>query len=434
LDYVSFKTNDNYEGGFLRIAYFVWEFLPRIIGGLGTYASEITREFVKKGHDVSLFTLNDAELKTREIMSGIEVHRPILLDMSEVFPDMVLDDIRRWGTVGLEFFSNVFLYNILSASKFINQLVVKEEHIFDIIVAHDWLSSIAAIISKKRLNLPFVFHIHSTEQGRSLGNGSKTIIELERKAFSKAETVITVSNAMKEELVSHGYPEEKIRVVWNGVDPLRYDPSKVSLTKIRAIRSQYGVEDEEKMIMCIARLTSVKGVDKLILAMSHVVRKHPKAKLVLIGLGGMENHLISLTESTGLKENVKFNFSFLREDERIAHYAAADIVVVPSLYEPFGIVALEAMAMEKPVVVGARGISGLREIVISYGSEQNGFHVNAYDPADIAWGINSILEEPEKIRYLGIKGRQRVLKEFTWEKAAEKTLKIYEEVASKVKS
>jgi glycogen(starch) synthase len=417
----------------LKIAYFVWEFPPRIIGGLGTYASEITREFLKKGHDVSLFTLNDADMKTREIISGIEVHRPILLDTSEVFPDIVVEDVRKWGTVGIYFFSEVFLYNILSASKLINQLILMNGDKFDLIVVHDWLSSIAGVISKKRLNLPLVFHVHSTEQGRSLGNGSQTIIELERKAFNRADVVVTVSNAMKEELISHGYSGEKIRVAWNGVDPSKYDPSKVPLEKIQVIRNQYGVNSDEKLILCLARLTPMKGVDKLILAMSHVVHKYPKAKLVLVGEGGMANHLINLTEVTGLKDNVKLNFTFLPEEERIAHYAAADIAVIPSLYEPFGIVALEAMAMEKPVVVGARGISGLREIVTPYGSEQNGFHVNAYDPADIAWGINSIIEEPEKSKNLGVKARQKVLKEFTWERAAEKTLKIYEEVISKAR-
>ncbi|MEM3737578.1 MAG: glycosyltransferase family 4 protein [Candidatus Bathyarchaeia archaeon] len=418
----------------MKIACFVCEFPPRIVGGLGTYAAEITREFIKKGHDVSVFTVNDGTLKTREIIGGIEVHRPLLVNMSKVLPDLIVDDVRRWGTVGMQFFSEIFVCNILSASKFVNQLVLHDKEAFKIIAIHDWLSSIAGILSKEMLRLPLVFHVHSTEEGRSLGDGSKTIIELERKAAAHANAIITVSYAMRDELISLGYPAEKIHVVWNGVDPAKYNPSNVSPETVQALRRQYGVDDKEKLILCLARLTRVKGVDKMVLAMPHILQKHPEAKLVLVGKGDMENYLVDLIGSLKLRDKVQFNRSFLPEHERIAHYAAADVVVFPSLYEPFGIVALEAMSMEKPVVVGARGICGFREIVVPHGPEQNGFHVNAYDPADIAWGVNSILDDPGRSKILGVNGRQRVLKEFTWERAADRTLKIYEQIISEAKS
>jgi len=125
---------------------------------------------------------------------------------------------------------------------------------------------------------------------------------------------------------------------------------------------------------------------------------------------------------------VKFRFEFIPEEERILHYAACDVAVFPSLYEPFGIVVLEAMSMAKPVVVGGAGVSGMREIVIACGEEQCGYHINPADPTDIAWGINSTLESREKMKWLGQNGRRRVLNEFTWEKIAEKTLALYEQV------
>jgi glycosyltransferase involved in cell wall biosynthesis len=103
--------------------------------------------------------------------------------------------------------------------------------------------------------------------------------------------------------------------------------------------------------------------------------------------------------------------------------------VFPSTYEPFGIVSLEAMAMEKPIVVGARGVVGFKEQVISTGTDQTGVHVNAEDPADIAWGLKEILRNPEKARNWGENGRKRVLELFTWNKVAEETLKIYSSVA-----
>ncbi|MEM3774226.1 MAG: glycosyltransferase family 4 protein, partial [Candidatus Bathyarchaeia archaeon] len=114
------------------------------------------------------------------------------------------------------------------------------------------------------------------------------------------------------------------------------------------------------------------------------------------------------------------------EEERILHYAAADVCVFPSVYEPFGIVSLEAMAMAKPVVVGARGVVGFREQVVSSGPEQNGIHVNGEDPADIAWGIKETLKDPQNAKTWGENGRKRVLQYFTWRKTAEQTLGIYQ--------
>ncbi|RLF50197.1 MAG: glycosyltransferase family 1 protein, partial [Thermoplasmata archaeon] len=122
---------------------------------------------------------------------------------------------------------------------------------------------------------------------------------------------------------------------------------------------------------------------------------------------------------------------FVSEDERIRHYAAADLVVLPSLYEPFGIVCTEAMAMEKPVVVGARGTSGMREQVIPSGEEQCGIHINPYDPNDIAWGVKEILGREDCGAWMGKNGRKRVLKYFRWDQVAERILRIYKEVISR---
>ncbi len=414
----------------MDIAYFVWEYPPRLVGGLGTYATEITRQFVKMGHNVSVFTLNPGNLKTRELIAGVEVHRPLLVDLSDIIFDVVAEDIKRWGP-GIKFFADIFLYNLLSASKLVNDLVKGERRSFDIISAHDWLSVISGIVSKKELNIPMVFHIHSTEQGRTMGNGSKVVMELEKKGGLHADAIITVSNSMKKELTELGYPAEKIRVVWNGVDANKYDPSRVSEERIREIRAKYGIGDDDFMIFFIGRLARVKGVDKLIQAMPYVLEKHPSAKLVIVGLGDLKNKLVKQAKVLGIADKVKFRFEFISEDERIAHYAACDVAVFPSLYEPFGIVALEAMSMARPVVVGARGICGFKESVVPAGPEQTGIHVNPYDPRDIAWGINCILDDPEKGKWMGENGRRRVLKEFTWKKIAEKTIKIYEEVASK---
>jgi len=409
------------------MAVLVYEYPPKIVGGLGTYAAEITRKFVLMDNDMTVFTMNDdaGSLPTREIWRGIEIHRPLYIDISDSLPDVVAEDIKKWGR-GAHLFSKILIYNYLSASKLVNELIRKEGIKYDIVVAHDWLSAIGGITVKKEVGLPLAFHVHSTEKGRTLGNGSEVVSNIELHCAMAADVIVTVSYAMKDELVKLGFPKDRIQVCYNGVDPQKYDLETVDAEQIRKIRVFYGIKDDELMILFLGRLVGVKGVDKLIMAMPHILQKIPKAKLVIVGLGDLQEYLANLVKMTKMDNYVKFRFDFISEEERISHYAACDVAVFPSLYEPFGIVVLEAMSMGRPVVVGASGVSGMREIVVCCGEEQCGYHVNPSDPADIAWGITSALENPERRKWLGANGRKRVLNEFTWDKVAERTLEVYE--------
>ncbi len=408
----------------LRIAFFVWEYPPRLVGGLGTYAEYITREFVELGHDVTVFTLNPGNLKTREILKGVEVHRPLIADASNVFPFIVTEDLKRWGT-NIRFFNDIFIYNVLSATKFINELVRKDNIHYDIACVHDWLSSIAGMIIKNETKIPVAFHVHSTEWGRSGGQGSTVVSYLEHSMAEVADHIITVSYAMRDDLIRHGWSAPKISVVWNGVDPDRYDPEKCNQEEIRRLRERYGIKGDEQMILFLGRLTWVKGIRNLVQAMPLVLNEFPRAKLIILGKGEEEKDIIETSRRLGINNNVICNFEFVPENERILHYAAADVCVFPSIYEPFGIVSLEAMSMKKPVVVGARGVVGFREQVIASGPEQNGIHVNGEDPADIAWGIKEVLRDPQRAKVWGDNGRKRVRQYFTWRKAAEETIEIY---------
>jgi len=408
----------------MRIAFFCWEFWPRLVGGLGTYAIEITKKFVEMGHEVTVFTLNDGSLPTKDYWNGIEIHRPMILDSGEIFPIFVREDLKRWGH-HIKFFSDIFAFNYLSASKLVNQIIKKEQRKFDIISFHDWLAGFAGIIVKNNTNLPAVFHVHSIEEQRSLGGGSEVVKEIERESARKADKIITVSYSMKEFLESLGYPKEKINVVYNGIDTEKYSLKNVNWELVEKLRERYKIKDE-KVIFFIGRLTWVKGVANLIRAMPEVLKSFPNVKLVILGKGESYTDLIQLKQSLGIGDKVEIRSEWVSEEERIAHYAMADVCVFPSVSEPFGIVSLEAMSMERPVVVGARGVSGLREQVIPNGENRCGVHINGEDPNDIAWGIKVVLENFEEAKKWGKNGRRRVIDNFTIEKTAKETLKIYE--------
>ncbi len=408
----------------MRIAFFAWEYPPVVVGGLGTYATYITRKFVEMGHDVCVFSLNRGDLPTREIIQGVEVHRPLIADASRVFP-LLSPDLGSWGE-NLDFFSDFFIYNVLSASKLSNYLVKKEKCEFDMVCYHDWLNSIAGIMTNEQLDVPTAFHAHSTEWGRT-GNGSQIIKSLEREAAASADGTITVSHAMKEDLARHGWPGDTF-AVWNGVDPGKYDPNSISEQDVLGLRDRYGIHENENMVLFVGRLTWVKGVRNLIQAMPHVLSENPNTKLVILGQGEQQWEITDLASALNISDRMYYRFEFVPEDERILHYAAADMCVFPSIYEPFGIVSLEAMSMETPPVVGAKGLVGFREQVISSGPDQCGIHVDGNNPGDIAWGINQVLSNPDRAREWGRNARKRVMKHFTWDDAANNTMGCYQAI------
>lgn len=414
----------------MEIVYFVCEFPPFVVGGLGTYAEYMSRELIKMGHDVTAFTLHTQGAPVTDVYKGVDVHRPITdnIDIDLLMPMFIPEEVRKWSKNGREYFGDVFLYNVLSANKLVNDLVRINGRKIDLIVSHDWLGSIGGLLASKGLNKPLVFHVHSTEQGRSVNGGSDTLKRLEMIAAENAQRIVTVSFAMRDHLIQLGYEESKIRVVYNGIDIDKYNPGNVSAAEICQVRANLGIKSDEYFILFVGRLNWVKGADVLLQSMSQILIEIPKAKLVILGVGEQLEMLKQNVVQFGLEGKVTIKPEFLLETEKIKYYAASDICVFPSKYEPFGIVCLEAMAMGKPVVVGARDISGLREQVISTGPTQCGFHINPYDSSDIAKFVVALLEDADLRKKCGVNARKRVIESFTWTKIAADTIRVYNEL------
>jgi glycosyltransferase involved in cell wall biosynthesis len=412
----------------MKIAFFVWEYQPRIVGGLGIYATELTKKYKELGHEVTVFTVNDGSLPAHEEIDGVEVNRPFTIKNDPTFPLLMREDLRSWGE-SIKLFEGIFSYNYISASIFVNQLVKESKKEFDVLAYHDWLSAFSGLIIQKELGIPTCFHVHSTEEQRSFWGGSQTIRDIEKLSANNAEKIITVSNSMKDFLLSLNYPKEKVNAVWNGIDANKYDPKKVDKNLVAKLKSEYKIKEQDRVLFFIGRLTGVKGVANLVKSMPSVLKDFPNTKLVIVGIGEEYGNVMSLSESLGLGDKMVIKSEWLPDKEKLAHFGLADVCVFPSLSEPFGIVGLEGMAMKKPVVVGASGINGLKEQIVPSGDDRSGVHVDGNKPEDIAWGIKEVLKNPDEAKKWGANGRMRVLEDFTLDATAKKTLRIYGELA-----
>ena len=404
----------------MRIAYLSVEFPPRIFGGLGVYVDEISHEMVSIGESISVFTLGDGDLARYQDMNGVEVFRmnPVALrDGLDVF---FSQETLSWGD-GLRFLEDLISLNQLSAG------CIMDNGPFNLCVAQDWLGLLGGM-AVQREGVPLIYHVHGLEVGRS-DNPNPQIVALERRGGEVADGVITVSEAMKREMTRMGTPAEKISVCYHGVNADFFSPARVNPEDLALLRKRYGFSEDDIIILFVGRLEPVKGVRELFSVFPQVKARHDKARLLVVGRGSLEGYAAEEAKRQG-SGSVTLVTDFLGPAEKRLHYALADLCVFPSIYEPFGIVALEAAAMGKPAVVGAAGTSGLAEIVNNPAAPRpTGVHVNARDPSDIAWGINLALEDPERLASWGKNARKRAQEEFTWRKAAERTLAIYREIA-----
>lgn len=389
----------------MKILMLTWEYPPRIVGGIARVVHDLSKRLIKDGHDVYVVTYKEGDVPYYENDKGVHVYR---VDNYMINPNSFID----W-TFQLNF-------NMISKAA----EIIKKEGKFDVIHAHDWLVAYAAKTLKESFDIPLVATIHATEAGRNSGihnPDQKYVNDTEWMLTYEASEVIVNSKFMRNDLQRlFGLPYEKINVVSNGINTTVYN----GLERDYDFRRQYAM-DNEKLILFMGRLVFEKGVQHLISAMPKILDGYHDAKLVIAGRGGMTDALKAQVDAMGLSNKVCFA-GYLNAKQVSKMYKCADVSVFPSTYEPFGIVALEAMLAGVPTVVS--DVGGLNEIVEH---RVDGMKSYAGNPNSLADSILELLYNPELCDKITKKAKQKVKNEFNWAKIAQDTYFTYEKAICK---
>jgi len=292
----------------------------------------------------------------------------------------------------------------------------------DVFHAHDWLVATAGIGLKHVFRKPFFATMHSTEIGRRNGihfDYERMIHETEAWLTYEAWKVICCSDYMVHHVQwAFGLPTDKLVMIPNGVNAEVY--TKNEKENLAQFRSKYALP-EEKIVLFVGRLVYEKGVHVLVNAAPKVLEK-ANAKFIIVGNGYMKDQLSTIVNATGIANKVMFT-GFVDDETLWKLQKCADVSVVPSLFEPFGIVALEAMAAKSPVVVSDTG--GLSEIV---NHDVDGVKVYAGNPDSLAWGINRVFTDETYANALRTNAYRKIQEKYNWDKSAQQTKTLYESI------
>ncbi|MGB9959467.1 MAG: glycosyltransferase family 4 protein [Candidatus Bathyarchaeales archaeon] len=387
----------------LKIMMLTWEFPPRIIGGISPHVYYLSKSLAKDEAKVYIVTCDFPGAPEHENVDGVEVYR-----------------IDSYKNPSPDFASWVYLMNMNMQKE--AAAIVNHIGGVDIFHAHDWLVATAGIGLKHVFRKPLIATIHSTEIGRRNGLHSdyeKMIHETEAWLTYEAWRVICCSNYM----ISHvkwafGLPEDKLIMIPNGVDVKEYE--KDSDIDLSSFRMKFALP-EEKLVLFVGRLVYEKGIHVLVNAMPKILEK-VNAKFVIVGSGYMKESLAEIVRNMGLTHKVLFT-GFLDDETLRNLQKCADVSVVPSLFEPFGIVALEAMAAKSPVVVSDSG--GLSEIVEH---DVTGVKVYPNNSDSLAWGVTRVLLDEKYANWLRENAYKKVKENFSWEKISTQTKNVYKNV------
>jgi glycosyltransferase involved in cell wall biosynthesis len=387
----------------MKILVLAWEFPPRIIGGISRHVAELYPELVLLNYEVHLITVEVEGCANYELVDGIYVHRvPVKYDQ--------------------EFFNWVCNMNGAMNGYVIN-LIDRHNHKFQLIHAHDWLVSEAAIAISEKFNLPIVATIHATEYGRHSGihnDIQRYIHRQEMWLVEKATRIIVCTNYMRLEIErTLNCPSSKIDVVYNGLSQERLLKfQNLDFDKVQ-LRAKFA-EPNEKIVYYVGRITHEKGIFLLINAATIVIKAlDGEVKFVIIGSGDT-NSLKQQAWNLGIAHKVMFT-GFMSDTELTKFQTIADCAVFPSLYEPFGIVALESFATKVPVVVSNTG--GLAEVV-RHG--ETGIVTNVNNSESLAIGIIEVLQNSEYSAKLADRAFRELKERFSWVPLALQTQKVYE--------
>ena len=289
---------------------------------------------------------------------------------------------------------------------------ILETEDFDLIHAHDWLTYPAGIRAKEFSGKKLVTHVHATEFDRGGGHVNQMIYEEEKNGLQKADQVMAVSNYTRQLVIKHyGVPEGKVRVLHNGINPEEFITTQTFSTGLNSLKKA-----GYKIVLFAGRLTLQKGPEYFLYAAKEVLRDSPKTIFVMAGDGEMLGQMMNLTASLKMSNNVIFP-GFLRGKELSDAFAQSDLLVMPSVSEPFGIVPLEAMAYGTPVIVSKQ--SGVSEVV------SHVFKVDFWDIDEMAEQILSILKYKALKETMSLNGKRQSLS-CSWDKTARQCLSYYQ--------
>jgi len=384
----------------MKATIFTWEFPPNIYGGAGVHAKYIA---------TSLSKLIDVEVRTLEEgpppdIPGLSVrrYRPSLKPLGVPDPKVAK---------ALEVLS-------------FNMNMVADPIASDIVHTHTWYTNFAGAVAKRTYGTKLVATVHSLEPLRpwkreQLGAGYELSLWMEREGLIACDAIIAVSQDMKKDILKcYDIPATSVSVIHNGVDPAKYHPQQgtASLGKGTASLTKFGIR--KPFVFFVGRLTRQKGVFDLVDAMDNV----PKGTTLVLATGKPDTPEIEDELRRVLKQtpNVVWIRDMLEDPDLVSLYNEAAVFACPSIYEPFGIINLEAMACETPVV--ATRVGGIKEVVVD---GETGLLVAPGDPVKLGKAITKLIEDPALSARMGKAGRKRVLQQFTWDRIAEKTLKLY---------
>jgi glycogen(starch) synthase len=377
-----------------------WEYPPLIEGGLARHVRKLSEQLVQHDVEVHVLTRGDGEMAAEQEMDGVHVYR-----VPEPRKPRDLTEFVAW-------------IEHMNADMLAAGIELGERLSFDLVHGHDWLVATAGDELARRLDCPWVVTIHATEYGRHQGwveqHPQSHIHGVETWMAHQADAVIACSHYMRDHVADiYGLDEARVAVIPNGIDPLDLQP----VEDLGSLRSHFAAP-HERLVLLVGRLVYEKGFQIALEALPGVIERLGDVRFLVAGSGTAEGELRAQAQQLGLLEHGTF-LGWIGDDVLHSLYRIADLTVVPSIYEPFGLVALEAMASGCPCIVADTG--GLREVVPH---EHVGLRFRSRDPTSLAEMIERVLSDEALRTRLVSEASEHVLR-FDWADIARQTAEVY---------